>query len=86
MRKISIVSALCTLFFYGCSGKTQTNPIPKESNVNLPNYEFSLKNGVGSTAELDEFVKSTLTPSHRNSDEPKDIWEIGKEINDRGKI
>jgi len=85
MKKIVIIS-LFALLVIGCSGKTQTNPLPRDNKLNLPNREFSLQNSIESTAELDEFVKSALTPSHRNSDEPKDVWELGKDIDDRGKI
>jgi len=89
------VIAILILFvavFNGCSGRVQTNPLPKENNLHLPNYQFSFDNNVGSTsiAELNEYAKREFsganTNTNINSDEAKNIWEIGKEIDQRGKL
>ena len=51
-----IISTLLT----GCSFKTQTNPIPKENKINIPNNYEVIENGVISQNIKDDFDRYAM--------------------------
>ena len=53
-------TAIISMLLTGCSLKTQTNPIPNESKINIPsNYEV-IKNGVISQNVKDDFDRYAM--------------------------
>jgi len=73
------IATIIIFFFYGCTGKVQTNPVPEQNEIYVPgSYEMTLKNDIHKDImkEYDLFVKKTLVePKEAN----KNIWELGME-------
>jgi hypothetical protein len=58
----------------GCSGKVQTNPIPKQSDITLPkNYEMGLNNNISEDVirDYELFIETIFA---KPKDEGRNIW------------
>lgn len=74
-----LVATVIILFFYGCTGKVQTNPIPEQNEIYVPkNYEMTLREDIPKEVirDFESFVKKTLVEP---KEESKNIWELGME-------
>jgi len=75
MKQLSIFFIL--IFMVGCTGRVQTNPVPKEEETTFPrNYDMSLKGSVpsGIIKDYEAFIETIFA---KPKDESRNIWSDG---------
>ncbi len=75
------VATIILISFYGCTGKVQTNPAPKQNEIFVPSeYEMILKDDISKNVlkDYDLFVRKMLVETKEAN---KNIWELGIERN-----
>jgi hypothetical protein len=69
-----LIIFLVLFFTVGCSGRVQTNPVPKQSEITLPkNYDMGL-NDVISEDIIHDFEVFIETIFAKPKDESRNIW------------
>lgn len=71
----AILFGALALFVIGCSGKIQTNPLPSDKKIHLPNRDLNIEqvDEIEIARKFDLWVMDYL----KDSKPKKTIWDIG---------
>ncbi|MDR1285367.1 MAG: hypothetical protein LBJ88_04115 [Campylobacteraceae bacterium] len=69
-----LIIFLVLFFIVGCSGRVQTNPVPKQDDITLPgNYDMKLNDTVSGSAirDYEVFIETIFA---KPKDDSRSIW------------